>query len=73
MPERPEFWGIPKPLGSNIVYVLMALAAVILLVRFYKETRSPEPVSGSCFFHSILPQTIPINLQPILVLVAASK
>ena len=39
MPERPEFWGIPKPLGSNIVYVLMALAAVILLVRFYKETR----------------------------------
>lgn len=39
MPERSEFWGIPLTWGSPQIYVytLMALSAIILLVRFYQR------------------------------------
>jgi len=39
MPERSEFWGFPLTWGSPQIYVytLMALSAIILLVRFYQR------------------------------------
>ena len=38
MPERVDYWGIPHTWGSPELYVysLMALASIILLVRFYR-------------------------------------
>jgi Fe-S oxidoreductase/nitrate reductase gamma subunit len=39
MPERPEFWGIPQPLGPILVYTLVGLAAVYLLVRVFLAAR----------------------------------
>ncbi|MGA9396971.1 MAG: heterodisulfide reductase-related iron-sulfur binding cluster [Anaerolineaceae bacterium] len=41
MPERVDFWGIPSTWGppSIYVYVLMGLASVILVFRFYQRAR----------------------------------
>jgi Fe-S oxidoreductase len=40
MPERMDFWGIPHEWRPDlIVYSLMFLAAIILLVRFYQQSR----------------------------------
>jgi Fe-S oxidoreductase len=41
MPERIDYWGIPSTWGSPAIYVysLMALATIILLVRFYQRAR----------------------------------
>src|SRR4030042_3497997 len=38
MPERFDYWGIPPSLRPDlIVYSIMALAAIILLFRFYQR------------------------------------
>jgi Fe-S oxidoreductase len=39
MPERVDFWGIPHVWGSPEIYVysIMALASIVLLVRFYRR------------------------------------
>ncbi|MCJ7661380.1 MAG: heterodisulfide reductase-related iron-sulfur binding cluster [Anaerolineales bacterium] len=41
MPERVDFWGIPHTWGPPelYVYTLMALAAIVLIVRFYRGAR----------------------------------
>lgn len=33
MPERIDFWGIPQPWGSTLVYVILSLSALVMLVR----------------------------------------
>ena len=39
MPERFDYWGIPDLWGSPdiLVYSIMFLAAIILLIRFYRK------------------------------------
>lgn len=39
MPEKPAFWGVPQPWGPLFVYVLMTLASLIMLIRFYRQAR----------------------------------
>ncbi len=41
MPERVDYWGIPHTWGSPelFVYSIMALASIILLIRFYRGAR----------------------------------
>jgi Fe-S oxidoreductase/nitrate reductase gamma subunit len=39
MPERPEFWGIPQPIGPILVYTLVGLAAVYVLARLFLAAR----------------------------------
>ena len=41
MPERVDFWGIPHTWGPPelYVYTLMALAGIVLVVRFYRGAR----------------------------------
>ena len=37
MPERIDFWGIPQPWGPILVYSIVMLAAVVMLVRVYRQ------------------------------------
>lgn len=37
MPERIDFWGIPQPWGPILVYSIVSLAAIVFLVRFYRQ------------------------------------
>jgi Fe-S oxidoreductase len=39
MPERLDFWGIPTPWGSAIVYASLACASIFMIVRFYLNAR----------------------------------